>query len=73
MRDEDMLAQGQFERVMRAFDAVNVARPGEIESFAPNRNEDERQQALLDMKARRDIALVLDISESMNGEPLEQM
>lgn len=73
MRDEGMLAQGQFERVMRAFDAVNVARPGEIEGFAPNRNEDERQQAVLDMKARRDIALVLDISESMNGEPLEQM
>lgn len=72
MIEEGYLSSENLTRISAAFDEVNIGRANNNDYMKEN-SEDEVKEAVTTIKGSRDVALVLDCSGSMDGEPIESM
>lgn len=77
MQQQGLLSAENVERVRAAFDDVNVS-AADNNDFMGNEQQQEQterqvERAVTAVQGKRDVALVLDVSGSMDGEPIEQV
>ena len=72
MIDEGYLSSENLTRISAAFDEVNIGR-ADNNDYMKDNSEGEVKEAVTTIKGSRDVALVLDCSGSMDGEPIESM
>lgn len=72
MIEQGDLSSENLTRISAAFDAVNI-RAADNNDFISDDDEKKVEEAVTKIKGSRDVALVLDVSGSMDGEPIESM
>ena len=72
MIEEGYLSSDNLTRISAAFDEVEIDR-ADNNDFIEDGDEEEVREAVTKIKGSRDVALVLDCSGSMEGEPISRM
>lgn len=72
MIEEGYLSSDNLTRISAAFDEVEIDR-ADNNDFIEDGDEEEVREAVTKIKGSRDVALVLDCSGSMDGEPISRM
>lgn len=72
MIEEGYLSSDNLTRISAAFDEVEINR-ADNNDFIEDGDEDKVRDAVTKIKGSRDVALVLDCSGSMDGEPISRM
>lgn len=78
MQNQGLLSEENVQRISAAFNEVNISpadnndfMAGDEEGTTGQEVEQEVEQAVTAVQGMRDVALVLDVSSSMSGEPIE--
>lgn len=74
MQNQGLLSEENVQRISAAFNEVNISPADNNDFMAGDKEgetEQEVQQAVTAVQGMRDVALVLDVSSSMSGEPIE--
>lgn len=72
MIEEGYLSSDNLTRISAAFDEVEIDR-ADNNDFIEDGDEEKAREAVTKIKGSRDVALVLDCSGSMDGEPISRM